>query len=500
MRYQFFGHYWDYPITESQGIAGEAITAVYFDLHTQILWAATSQGLNYSIDGGARWYLASAEILGLRPGEEILRIGSTSNYLWCITQSQVMKIDRLSGYLISPYASLPDNDINWGSAVTSGNVDWNEFFQGYTATGGWMFHGNQLRGSLNEEVMISTVYLDRFGDIWVGTFNGPVFYADPQMMTLEPLPFGPAQTNTTVLLYDGTTLWLGGHASRLDNSGITRYDYERGYWDVFRKGKEIMFGSDNVFASVVVGDEVWFGTSTEIQIYDKQKNSWYQVGENKLLLEGSIKALAFDGSYVYIGTSYGLIRMNPSTRKRSPWQEGDEIRGFTVHDLFFDGEALWISWGINNLWKWIPSTNQLETFRDLPYSADKGFNLVELHARKQAMTANGNEVFFGDEYGILIYNKSLNRWQSMKGAGRLVGHQYLDLLVTVDPESGLRYLWAAMLDGLYQVNLDNYQITYLTREDGLPDNKVYALSSAGGYLWIGTPSGLTQFDWQRYVE
>lgn len=500
MRYHLFGRYWDDPITESQGIAGENVTAVHYDLRTQFLWAATEEGLNYSVDGGARWHLSSADFLGMRPGEEILRIGSTSEYLWCITQSQVMKIDRLSGYLISPYVSLPEEEITWGSAATEGIADWREIFKGYTATGGWIFHGNQLNGPNYEEATISTVYLDRFGDIWVGTLDGPIFYADPQMLTFEPLQFGPAQTSATVLMNDDTYLWVGGSSSTSNSSGITRFDYERGYWDLFRKGKEIMFGSDQILSSIIIGDEIWFGTASDIQIYSKEKNSWYQVSESRALLEGSLNALAYDGNYVYAGSSYGLIRLNPVNRRRSPWEVGDAIRGFRIHDLHFDGEALWISWGVNNLWKWIPSSGVLETFTDLPPSEDADLNLVELHSRKRAMTSYGDDVFFGDEYGILTYDRSRGSWTRLKGAGKLIGHQFRALEVTVNPESGLLYLWAAALDGVYLISLEDYRVTHFTKEDGLSSNKVYAISSVGGYIWFGTPSGLILFDWQRYFE
>jgi len=500
MRYHLFGRYWDDPITESQGIAGKDITAVYYDLHTQVLWASTSKGLNYSLDGGARWHLASADLLRLRPGEEINRIGSTSDYLWCITRSQVMKIDRLSGYLISPYETLPEKEISWGSAVANGIVEWREIFDGYTATGGWIFHGNQLNGPNFEEVNISTVFLDRFGDIWVGTFDGPVFYADPQMLTLEPLYFGPAQTSATVLLHDDSYLWLGGNSSNSNSSGITRFDYERGYWDIFRKGKEIMFGSDQILSSVVIDNEIWFGTTSDLQIFSKERNSWYEVSENRTLMDGSVYSLAYDGDYVYAGSSYGLVKLNPSTRRKSSWEISDAVRGFRIHDLHFDGQSLWISWGVNNLWKWTPSSNELETFSELPNSNDEYFNLVELHSRKRAMTSHGNDVYFGDEYGILIYTRSRENWTRLKGAGRLVGQQFLDLEVTVSSESGIRYLWAASLNGVYLVDLDDFGITHISKEDGLPSDKVYALTSGGGYIWFGTPSGLSLFDWQRYFE
>jgi len=81
-----------------------------------------------------------------------------------------------------------------------------------------------------------------------------------------------------------------------------------------------------------------------------------------------------------------------------------------------------------------------------------------------------------------------------------VGQQFLDLEVTVSSESGIRYLWAASLDGVYLVDLDDFGITHISKEDGLPSDKVYALTSGGGYIWFGTPSGLSLFDWQRYFE
>ena len=118
LRYQTFGRYWDYPITTSQGLSDFTVTAVYYDFHTNILWASTSSGLDYSIDGGGRWNQVSRDELGLRDRELIIRIGSTAEELYCVTPSQIIKVDHLSGFLIMPYAEPPSKDhISWGLSL-----------------------------------------------------------------------------------------------------------------------------------------------------------------------------------------------------------------------------------------------------------------------------------------------------------------------------------------------------------------------------------------------
>ena len=116
LQYNIFGRYWDYPITTSQGLSDFSVFAVYYDFHTNILWASTQYGLDFSINGGRNWNHVSKEDIGLRFNEHIIRIGSTSDNLYCATRAQFLKMNHFSGYTISPYAEPPlEDQVSWGS-------------------------------------------------------------------------------------------------------------------------------------------------------------------------------------------------------------------------------------------------------------------------------------------------------------------------------------------------------------------------------------------------
>jgi ligand-binding sensor domain-containing protein len=302
LRYQTFGRYWDFPITTSQGLSDFTVTAIYYDFHTHMLWASTPQGLDYSMDGGGRWSKVSRDELGLRDREVIIRIGSTAEELFCVTPSQILKADHLSGFLIMSYSEPPPKDqITWGSSLMIGTAAVRDIVDGFTAMGGWNLELGWLNGpSLNEKAPITTVHTDRFGDMWVGTRGGPVFRGDQQLMILEPKPVGLAQTNATVLEFWGTSLWVAGVSAPDVPSGITLLDTDRSTSELFRRGVEISFGLDAVTAIEKVGKQWWFGTPDGIQIYDPQKDTWTVFSKVKTLIDETISHLKTDGEYIYV--------------------------------------------------------------------------------------------------------------------------------------------------------------------------------------------------------
>ena len=50
-RFNLFGNYFDEPITTAQGLKDNFVSAVHFDKVTGLLWAASTNYLQYSFHG-----------------------------------------------------------------------------------------------------------------------------------------------------------------------------------------------------------------------------------------------------------------------------------------------------------------------------------------------------------------------------------------------------------------------------------------------------------------
>ena len=504
LRYQLYGKYWDYPITRSQGLSDDDVDAVHYDFQTHILWAATASGLNYSMEGGRKWEQVSNETLTLRPREKVLQIGSTPDYLWCITSSQILKLDHLSGFVISPYADIPKDNVTWGSALFTGKEIQFRILNDFIATGGWIndvtvFHGPHL-----EEVDISTLYSDRFGDLWLGTWGGSVFFGDFQMRQINPIPFGPAQTGAEIILQTDRGMWMGGIDPSSFFSGITRYDTVREKWDLFRVGYEINNGNDQVYCSVQVNNELWFGTQNGIQIYSLKQNSWFLLSPSKGLPDHRINCLEFDGNYVYAGTTSGIVRISPVSKTRVPWSLAKRTHLSSIYTIFWDGDNLWIS-ASNNLWQWKASTDLVTRygmFGNRPEDTGSSLNhhLPDIMAPVTAIVSSDSMVYFGDEFGILLYHKFSGEWSRITGESRLVGFHVLSLELTEDSKGNTLFLWMGTSRGVFAVDLAEGYIRHFTQEDGLPSNWVRSTIIDRNIAWFGTPEGLVRFTWKKYLE
>ena len=497
LRYQLFGKFWDYPVTRSQGLSDDEIFAIYYDFHTHILWASTPSGLDHSIDGGRRWESVSNKTLGLRPDERIFRIGSTSENLWCITDSQVLQLDHISGYVITPYAVLPEGEIVWGSELLKTRRSPLRMLNDYTATGGWINSVDILRGPRLEEVPVSTVYVDRFGDLWVGTWGGWAFYGNSQMRQLVPLPFGPAQTSSEILIESERGMWIGGIGGTSGPTGITLYDVARGYWDLFRVGYEITFGDDRLYCGVRVGEEWWFGTTNGIQIYTPSRDSWLSPPRAGGISDVRVTTIDYDGDYVYAGTQLGLMRLSPSSKSEMAWSVAERIGVRSIYFVHWDGTYLWVSTDIN-LWQWRQKDGQTLVHGMLGSSSTRSG--PDLLSPITAIVSSDSMVYFGDGLGILAYELNTNTWNRLTGESRLVGFHVLDLTLSEIPEEDLLFLWMGTTQGIFAINLKTNTIRHFKKEDGLPSNTVKTSIIHGDVAWFGTPEGLVRFNWGKHLQ
>ncbi len=499
LQYNIFGHYWDYPITTSQGLSDFSVYAVYYDFHTNILWASTQYGLDFSTNGGRNWNHVPKEEIGLRLNENIIRIGSTSDDLYCVTRSQFLKIDHFSGYTILPYAEPPLKDqVSWGSNLIKGLDYSRELLNEFTAMDGWNNELGWLNGpSLNEEAQISTIHTDRFGDMWIGTTGGPIFRGDQQLKLLEPEQVGLAQTTVHFIEEWEDNLWIVGIGLDKDFSGISLFDPQKGQSKLFRRGIEITMGNDQASSILELNDEWWFGSEDGIQIYNPKKDLWSHLRESTTKIDGNISHLETDNLFLYVGHSQGITRFN--NQLNEPWSIEAIIGRWPVDALEWDGSNLWISSG-RRLFRWLAEAEFVFQYG----SSGQNFNGLQenkspLISKITSIVSSESKVYFADSYGLLIFSKITGEWTRFNAESKLVGFKSLDLdSITLD--NGKDIIWLATSKGALVINPETSFVRLFDKKDGLPSNKINAVKIADNYVWFGTDEGLCQFKWKNYLK
>ncbi len=451
LQYHSFGRYWDYPITPSQGLSDFSVSAVYYDLNTNILWAATPEGLDFSTDGGGRWNHVPRSNLGLRTGEQIIRIGSTADELYCVTSSQLLKVDRLSGFLLQPYSEPPSEaETKWGSYPMRAGDSAREILDGYTALGGW------------------TLELD-----W---FNGPLLNESAKIR-----PVGLAQSDVKAIEAWESEMWVVGTTNDRRYTGITLMDGLRELAQFFRRGIEITMGVDQARGVVPVKGEWWFGTPEGIQTYDPDRDLWSRISNAAPVIDQPITHLEHDGIFVYIGHRRGLLRMKNDKSPSEPWLLPAKRSG-------------------RRLWRWLADAEFIYEYGSF------GEDLTGLNQEKPplmspitSIVSSDSAVYFADEFGLLIYDKSSGKWERFTAESQLVGLNTLDMDV-VSLDDSTTVVWFGTTNGAVVTSLETGFVDRFNVADGLPANRVNAVHVSGEEVWFGTDEGLCRFKWKRYLQ
>ena len=171
LRYHIYADEMDNSLTMAQGLSSNVIQAVHFDFDTGILWIGTDSGLNYSHMREGGWtHIKKRDIGG--SNLKFHQIGSTENNLWLRSNNQYIKLDHVSGILISIMSFPDEENINWSASVSNKSVVIPEPFDNYFMMDGWIYNNGYLIDSNGRDKRVTAFYSSRYGDIWLGVNDG----------------------------------------------------------------------------------------------------------------------------------------------------------------------------------------------------------------------------------------------------------------------------------------------------------------------------------------
>jgi ligand-binding sensor domain-containing protein len=108
-----------------------------------------------------------------------------------------------------------------------------------------------------------------------------------------------------------------------------------------------------------------------------------------------------------------------------------------------------------------------------------------------AISAWGEEIWFGTDWGVYGFNAVTNEWLDSSAkeyktdAGINVIH------------ATRQATWVGTNDGVLKYDRRMARWTHFTTMDGLADNRVYSIEMDDDYILFGTARGLTRFYWNN---
>lgn len=308
--------------------------------------------------------------------------------------------------------------------------------------------------SLGEDSIFS-VFEDREGDIWVGTYGDGVNY-----YCKRGKRFAVEEKGTV----------LGESIS--ENSVTCFFEEDDYFWVGTMSGLERQRKSDGQFKQYrsVIGDETTLASDPIFVVYkDTRGNLW--VG----------------------GWMTGLNRYDYETdtfERFLPSEDPGSIGGAVVFGLLEDSKGrLWVGTDGGGLCRFDYETEQFVRYR---HAASDPGSLYDDHINDIIETRDGTIY-------LSVY-RALERFDPESGTFEHIGHRSEfdngngggDIQDVYEDSAG--QIWLATNSGLELFNQETRQFRLFGTEDGLPSNNIQAVLDDGlGNLWVTSSKGLSVF-------
>jgi signal transduction histidine kinase/ligand-binding sensor domain-containing protein len=413
------------------------------------------------------------------------------------------------------------------------------------------------------DATIVDILQSRSGYLWLATEAGLVRFDGVRFTSVERLfPGAPAGAWVRSVFEDESgTLWLATNETgvyALRPEGSTNYGSQDGlpagvtYCVVPGPGEVMWICTEHGLARIRPADpqpvrvfHVADGLANEnvrAACMDAQGNLW--AGGDGLRLSvlsggtittrqlngippaASVRAMACEQNVVWVGTTFGLIRIEGSQQRLYTRRDG-MVDDFVFSLAFGENGTLWIGTrsGFSRLRKG-PREVRIDKFRPqagLSQSTaqtvfeDREGSLWVGTKRGLNQFADGRSIPYtiseglpSNETGPVLQDASGIIWAGTLDAGlaRFDGRRFTALttagglpsnVIRSMAEDADRSLWIGTANGLARMRNGRVERSY-TNADGLPSNDVHAIyRSRSGQIWVGTAAGLASFRQGRFV-
>ena len=377
----------------------------------------------------------------------------------------------------------------------------------------------RIRNSNNEKTMISSLFLDTFGIVWLGTSNhGLIRYDKKNKKFLhfknEPsLPNSLSSNVVHCIVGDRVgTMWIGTFG------GLSKFDKAKQNFAHYNHIPNVSNTINNDVIWSILEDRkgaLWVGTEEWLNRIDRENNSvrHYKINSTKLIQQNAYCVYEDQSEILWIGAVDGLYQFDRKKeefilfKNKSKKKNAVEIAGKMVRSIVEDKDHnLWIG-SKDGVFRINYSRTEIKLYQHNP---DNGNSLSDNFIRVCYQDKLKN-IWFGTFSGGL--NKivthleypdsiSFKRYMnSSKNPNEISNNKVLSIY-----EFPKGTLWIGTAGGLNKMDIKTEKIYHLAEKDGLSNNTVYGiLSDKKGNLWCSTNKGISRFNpkdttFQNYYE
>ncbi|MFL2983750.1 MAG: hypothetical protein ACJZ12_05100 [Candidatus Neomarinimicrobiota bacterium] len=480
-RFNLYSNYFDNPLTSAQGLKSNSIDAVHFDKITGLLWAASSENIQYSFSREGDWFAISLTSLGLSRSDKINRIGSSDNYVWLHARSSFVKLDHSSGMLIGIYPYPDELKINWSSGYYSGENNLRKVLNDFSFLDGWVYNGDELIDQLGRRTRVATGYLGDHSNVYFGSEDGTIFYGTNTMQSFSQINSDIINTDVSSLYLYDDNLYIGSQ-DYVNSKGISKLSLRSFSSEQFIFEEIINMNPSSIYSLHHSQNALWAGGDGIVLYHNLNDNYWRTLGNGRGIPEGKIFDLFGNESHLWIGSSKGLGRLEKSTLSKDPIGIEDIFRNCSVYDIEYIESNFWLGTSIGI---YIYSINQSQLMQMLDIGrknfAENVFNVTSLKYYDDS-------VYAVCDIGIIKFDFNKKEWDLIFTSGIYSNGQIFSMAINN------KFIFLGLNDGFIKINkrtgfVKDYKFPFL--------GQINDIIIDGKEIWLGSSSGLIKFLWKR---
>ena len=481
-RFNIYGNYFDNPISTAQGLENNEVSAVHFDKKTGFLWASTSGYVQYSFSRENDWFSKNFQDIGLSKFDKITKIGSSDSYVWLKARSSYVKLDQSSGTMVGIYPIPDELSIEWSSGEYRSDQQFDKDFTDFIILDGWIFNGNELIDQNGSRKKITSVFFSQYGNIYLGSENGVVFYGSETMETFKPVIPDIINEDVLSLYLDNYHLWVGS-LNFLKSEGISKIDVKSLESFPFKFEETINMEPSPIYSIISSANEVWVGGEGIILYYNEKKNFWKTLDQGRGISDGIVWDMCISDRHLWTATSRGINRIDLATHSINLIGIEEYFRDTQVYSIENINDQIWIG-SRKGLFIYSQDDPKLINALDL----QKKDELINNFYNFTSIHENDDLVYVAGDMGVARFNTMQNEWELISPSV-VYGAETVYSMTVND-----KFLFLGTRNGLSRIN----KSTGLVREYTYPFiGQVNDMVLDENVLWIGSNNGLLKFKWKR---
>lgn len=347
--------------------------------------------------------------------------------------------------------------------------------------------------------IVSSIYRDKEGGIWAGTYFGGINYYSNQYNNFRkyfPEPGINSLSGNIVheICKDGFgKLWVG-----TEDAGLNQVDLKTGRIRHFiPNGTPGSISYRNIHGLVVDGDKLWIGTYEHgldvMNLRTNQVIKHYGAATDGRSFGSNFIVTLYrtKNSDILVGTWNGLFKYNRATDYFSILPFG-YIHIQSIHED--ENGTLWVSSYGSGVYFWNPQTEQKG---HIAYQTGKAGGLINNYVNSLYEDSQ-KHFWFCTEAGLSQYDPKTRQFVNYTVENGLPANQVFRML-----EDRAGNLWISTSKGLSSFNPKTRHFTSYHTANGLPTEQFNYNSSykdAEGTMYFGTVKGMVSFRPESFIK